>query len=105
MSAPPDRLDTADAGDGHQPPRPRRSPGRFVAAAAFTGLLIDRWSVGTAVLVVGALGILAALASWALARASPQAVVTPPPPGPSARSQADSGRLGGDEREPGVRPA
>jgi len=75
------------------------------AASAFTGLLIDRWSVGTAVLVVGALGILAALASWALARASPQAVVTPPPPGPSARSQADSGRLGGDEREPGVRPA
>ena len=75
------------------------------AAAAFTGLLIDRWSVGTAVLVVGALGILAALASWALARASPQAAVTPPPPGPSARSQADSGRLGGDEREPGVRPA
>jgi MFS family permease len=75
------------------------------AASAFTGLLIDRWSVGTAVLVVGTLGILAALASWALARASPQAAVTPPPPGPSARSQADSGRLGGDEREPGVRPA
>jgi MFS family permease len=75
------------------------------AASAFTGLLIDRWSVGTAVLVVGTLGILAALASWALARASPQAAVTPPAPGPSARSQADSGRLGGDEREPGVRPA
>ena len=36
MSAPPDRLDTADAGDDHQPPRPRRSPGRFIAAAVWT---------------------------------------------------------------------
>ena len=36
MSAPPDRLDTADAGDGHQPPRPRRSPARFIAAALWT---------------------------------------------------------------------
>ena len=73
------------------------------AASAFTGLLIDRWSPGTAVLVVGTLGIVAALLSWALARASPRSAATPP--GPSARSQADSGRLGGDEREPGVRPA
>jgi MFS family permease len=73
-------------------------------ASSLTGLLIDRWSPGPAVLVVGAVGIAAALFSWALARASPRAAVAPPP-GPSAHSQATCGRLGGDEREPGVRPA
>jgi MFS family permease len=74
-------------------------------ASSLTGLLIDRWSPGPAVLVVGTVGIVAALFSWALARASPRAPVAPPPPGPSAPSQATCGRLGGDEREPGVRPA
>ena len=34
MSAPPDRVDTADAGDDRV--RPRRSPARFVLAALFT---------------------------------------------------------------------
>ena len=64
------------------------------AASAFTGLLIDRWSPGTAVLVVGTLGIVAALLSWALARASPRSAATPP--GPSARSKptrADSAAM------------
>ena len=47
----------------------------------------------TAVLVVGTLGIAAALFSWALARASLRAPpVTPPPLGPSARSQAGCGQ-------------
>jgi MFS family permease len=72
------------------------------AASAFTGALIDRWSPGLAVLVVGALGIAAALLSWVLARGSSQAAVAPPPQSPSAHSQADCGTLGGDEREPGV---
>ena len=36
MSAPPDRVDTADAGDSHPPRPPRRSPARFVWAALFT---------------------------------------------------------------------
>lgn len=72
------------------------------AASAFTGALIDRWAPGTAVLVVGALGIAAALLSWVLSRGSPRAAVTPSPPSPSAHSQADCGKLGGDEREPGV---
>jgi MFS family permease len=74
-------------------------------ASSLTGLLIDRWSPGPAVLVMGTVGIAAALFSWALARASPPAPVTPPPPGPSAHSQATCGRLDDDEREPGVRPA
>ena len=42
------------------------------AASSFTGVLIDRWAPGPAVLVVGTLGIAAALFSWALARASPR---------------------------------
>jgi endonuclease/exonuclease/phosphatase (EEP) superfamily protein YafD len=36
VSAPPDRADTADAGDDQRPPPPRRSPARFVLAALFT---------------------------------------------------------------------
>jgi endonuclease/exonuclease/phosphatase (EEP) superfamily protein YafD len=36
VSAPPDRVDTAGAGDDQRPARPRRSPVRFVWAALFT---------------------------------------------------------------------
>lgn len=37
-------------------------------ASSLTGLLLDRWSPGPAVLVVGAVGLVAALFSGALAR-------------------------------------
>jgi hypothetical protein len=72
-------------------------------ASSLTGVLIDRWAPGPAVLVVGTVGIGAAAFSWALARASPG--VPSATPRPSARSHGGCGRLGGDECEPGVRPA
>jgi MFS family permease len=71
------------------------------AASAFTGLLIDRWSPGTGRARGGHARHRRRLSSWG-ARAR-LAAVGRHPAGPSARSQADSGRLGGDEREPGVR--
>ena len=65
-------------------------------ASSLTGLLIDRWSPGPAVLVVGTVGIAAALFSWALARASPPRPF-PPPPRPlsalSSRPAADSAAM------------
>jgi MFS family permease len=72
-------------------------------ASSLTGVLIDRWAPGPAVLVVGTVGIGAAVCSWALARASPG--VASATPRPSARSHGGCGRLGGDECEPGMRPA